>query len=222
MSDPIERIFLSAPRCRGGGAGGPAPRVRQWVGGAGRARVGGIRGRARRDHRSQGRRRPVEWYGGAPPGAAQPRCTGRRRRARVELHLRSVGQCGDLRRCRPVFVDSDRVSWNMHPGLLSDELADRARSGSLPTAVVVVDLYGQCADYDEIEAVCGRYEVPMIEDSAEALGATYRGPPGRIVRCRLGAVVQRQQDHHHLGWRRVRLARSCDRRPCAVPRHPGP
>ncbi len=75
----------------------------------------------------------------------------------------------------PVFIDSDRRSWNMDPGLLSGELADRSRRGKLPKAVIVVDLYGQCADYDPILEACARYGVPVIEDAAEALGATYKG-----------------------------------------------
>ena len=76
---------------------------------------------------------------------------------------------------RPVFVDSDTSTWNMDPGLLVEELEERARRNSLPKAVVVVDLYGQCADYDPILEVCDRYEVPVVEDAAESLGATYRG-----------------------------------------------
>jgi pyridoxal phosphate-dependent aminotransferase EpsN len=75
----------------------------------------------------------------------------------------------------PVFVDSDRASWNMDPALLEEALSARARNGRLPKAVIVVDLYGQCADYDRIVPVCARFGVPIIEDAAEALGATYRG-----------------------------------------------
>jgi dTDP-4-amino-4,6-dideoxygalactose transaminase len=76
---------------------------------------------------------------------------------------------------RPVFIDSDDVSWNIDPDLLDDELDARARLGRLPSALIVVDLYGQCADWDRISATCRRYEIPVIEDAAEALGATYRG-----------------------------------------------
>jgi dTDP-4-amino-4,6-dideoxygalactose transaminase len=75
---------------------------------------------------------------------------------------------------RPVFIDCDRASWNLDAGLLTAELEARARRGKLPKAVVAVDLYGQCADYDAILAACSRYDVPVIEDAAEALGATYR------------------------------------------------
>ena len=76
---------------------------------------------------------------------------------------------------RPVFIDSDTSTWNMDPNLLVEELEDRARRNRLPKAVVVVDLYGQCADYDPILEACGRFEVPVVEDAAESLGATYRG-----------------------------------------------
>jgi pyridoxal phosphate-dependent aminotransferase EpsN len=75
----------------------------------------------------------------------------------------------------PVFVDCERHSWNLDPGLVVDELDLRARMGRLPRAVVVVHLYGQSADLDPIIAACAQYEVPLIEDAAEALGATYRG-----------------------------------------------
>ena len=76
---------------------------------------------------------------------------------------------------RPVFIDSDPQTWNIDVGLLTEELEGRARRGRLPKGVVVVDLYGQCADYDPLLDVCARFEVPVVEDAAEALGATYRG-----------------------------------------------
>ena len=76
---------------------------------------------------------------------------------------------------RPVFIDSDDRSWNLDPALLAQELEDRAKKGQLPKAVVTVDLYGQCADYDPILEACARYDIPVLEDAAEALGATYRG-----------------------------------------------
>jgi dTDP-4-amino-4,6-dideoxygalactose transaminase len=78
---------------------------------------------------------------------------------------------------RPVFVDSDELSWNMSPELLERALDDAVATGRLPRAVVVVDLYGQCADYDRILPICRRHGVAVIEDAAEALGATYRGRP---------------------------------------------
>lgn len=73
----------------------------------------------------------------------------------------------------PVFIDSDRETWNMDPGLLREELKRCAARGRLPRAVVVADLYGQSADYDPILAACAEYDVPVVEDAAEALGATY-------------------------------------------------
>lgn len=76
---------------------------------------------------------------------------------------------------KPVFIDSDRTSWNMNPDLLRSALEERARQGKLPKAVVVVHLYGQSADIDPILEVCNQYEIPLIEDAAEALGATYKG-----------------------------------------------
>jgi len=78
---------------------------------------------------------------------------------------------------RPVFVDSERATWNLDPDLLDAELARRAADGTLPAAVIAVDLYGQCCDYDRIEASCDRFDVPLIEDAAEGLGATYKGRP---------------------------------------------
>lgn len=78
---------------------------------------------------------------------------------------------------RPVFIDAEPASWNMDPALLAQEIEDRARGNRLPKAVVVVDLYGQCADYDPILSLCADYEIPVIEDAAEALGASYRGRP---------------------------------------------
>jgi len=75
----------------------------------------------------------------------------------------------------PVFLDADPATWNLDPGMLRDELRAASRRGKLPAAVIVVDLYGQCADYEPILNECRRFEVPVIEDAAEALGATYRG-----------------------------------------------
>lgn|SRR5579883_1545746 len=76
---------------------------------------------------------------------------------------------------RPVFIDSDEKTWNMDPDILVDALTTKARTNRLPRAVIVVDLFGQCADMDRIVAACARYDVPVLEDAAEALGATYKG-----------------------------------------------
>nr|WP_263858293.1 DegT/DnrJ/EryC1/StrS family aminotransferase [Waterburya agarophytonicola] len=75
---------------------------------------------------------------------------------------------------KPVFIDSDRTSWNMDPNLLSEALAQKAKVNKLPKAVVLVHLYGQSADIEPILEICDRYSVPLIEDAAEALGATYK------------------------------------------------
>jgi len=75
-------------------------------------------------------------------------------------------------RASPVFVDASRETWNLDPDLLEQALAARGRAGRQAAAVIAVDLYGQCADYARIEAICERYGVPLIEDAAEGLGAT--------------------------------------------------
>ena len=75
----------------------------------------------------------------------------------------------------PVFVDADVSSWNMDPALLATALHDAARRNALPRAVVLVHLYGQCADVRPIADACTAHGVLLIEDAAEALGATYDG-----------------------------------------------
>jgi dTDP-4-amino-4,6-dideoxygalactose transaminase len=85
----------------------------------------------------------------------------------------AVTYCG----ARPVFIDCDAVSWNMDPDLLEAELERCARAGALPKTVLAVDLYGQCADYTRIVPICERFGVALIEDAAEALGATCAGRP---------------------------------------------
>ena len=76
---------------------------------------------------------------------------------------------------KPVFIDSETESWNMDPALLAATLDERAKRGRLPRAVVVAHLYGQSANLGPILAACARHGVPLIEDAAEALGATYQG-----------------------------------------------
>lgn len=78
---------------------------------------------------------------------------------------------------RPVFLDVSPETWTIDPALVADELLARASAGRLPAALVAVDLYGQCADYDALTALCGDYDVPLVIDAAESLGATYRGRP---------------------------------------------
>lgn len=84
----------------------------------------------------------------------------------------------------PIFIDSDRATWNLDPALLAEFLEKRARAGRLPRALVLVHLYGQSADIAPIMELCDRYGVIVVEDAAEALGATYRGrAPGTFGRC---------------------------------------
>lgn len=77
----------------------------------------------------------------------------------------------------PVFLDSEQRSWNLDPDLLEAELRKAAGRGKLPKAVIVVHLFGQCADMKPILEACQRYGVPVLEDAAEALGSTYCGQP---------------------------------------------
>lgn len=76
---------------------------------------------------------------------------------------------------RPCFVDCEPDTWHLDPDLLATELAERAAAGRLPAAVVLVDLYGSVGDGERIAAICAEYDVPLVEDAAEALGATRDG-----------------------------------------------
>ena len=76
-----------------------------------------------------------------------------------------------------VFVDCDAATWTMNPELLDEALTDRRRRGGRVRAVLAVDLYGQCCDYDALQVVCDRHEVLLLQDAAESLGATYNGKP---------------------------------------------
>lgn len=85
---------------------------------------------------------------------------------------------------KPIFIDSERTSWNMDPELLVEVLEAKAKQNKLPKAVILVHLYGQAADIDPIKEACDRFGVTLIEDAAEALGATYKGKaPGSFGRC---------------------------------------
>jgi dTDP-4-amino-4,6-dideoxygalactose transaminase len=75
----------------------------------------------------------------------------------------------------PVFIDSEPLTWNMSPEALSRALHDAKARARLPKAVIVVNLYGQSADYEPIVELCRQYGVPILEDAAESLGATYDG-----------------------------------------------
>ncbi|SHH68152.1 DegT/DnrJ/EryC1/StrS family aminotransferase [Clostridium grantii] len=75
----------------------------------------------------------------------------------------------------PIFIDSELNSWNMCPEALSQAFEECEKNNILPKAVVVVNLYGQSADFDKITEICNKYKVPIIEDAAESLGAKYKG-----------------------------------------------
>jgi len=73
------------------------------------------------------------------------------------------------------FVDCDRETWNMDPALLVQAIAAIHAQGKRVGAVVPTDLYGQCADYDALRAICKPHDIPLVIDAAEAVGATYKG-----------------------------------------------
>jgi pyridoxal phosphate-dependent aminotransferase EpsN len=77
----------------------------------------------------------------------------------------------------PVFIDSERRTWNMDPDLLRQALRAKAATNMLPKALIVVHIYGQCAEMDPILEAAGEFGVPVFEDAAEALGASYKGRP---------------------------------------------
>ena len=84
----------------------------------------------------------------------------------------------------PVFVDSERASWNLDPDLVEDAFRARAARGRQAKALVPVHLYGQTADLGPLVELCERYGVAMVEDAAEALGASYEGrSPGTFGRA---------------------------------------
>lgn len=87
--------------------------------------------------------------------------------------------CNVIRYCgaTPVFIDSEASSWQMNPDLLAEKLEIDAQNGQLPKAVIVVDLYGISADYARILPICQKYDIPILEDSAEALGSMRDGKP---------------------------------------------
>ncbi|MBT2622933.1 aminotransferase class I/II-fold pyridoxal phosphate-dependent enzyme [Chryseobacterium sp. ISL-6] len=76
---------------------------------------------------------------------------------------------------QPVFIDSESETWNMCPIVLEEAIINRLRKGKRPKAIIVVNLYGMPAKMDEILSVASKYEIPLIEDAAESLGARYKG-----------------------------------------------
>jgi dTDP-4-amino-4,6-dideoxygalactose transaminase len=85
-----------------------------------------------------------------------------------------VTYCGAM----PVFVDSEKDTWNLDPVLLEQAILDRmAKTGEKPKAIIAVDLYGMPAKWDELEEISRKYDIPIIEDAANALGSFYDGQP---------------------------------------------
>lgn len=82
-----------------------------------------------------------------------------------------IAYCG----ATPIFIDSEKDTWNMCPIALEEAIQDRITKGKKPKAIIVVHLYGMPAKMDEIDAIAEKYEIPVIEDAAEALGSTYKG-----------------------------------------------
>ena len=91
--------------------------------------------------------------------------------------LTFIGSVGPVvhERATPVFLDSDEKTWTLDPDLLEEALLGAARTGRLPKAIIPTDLYGQSCDLDRIVALGEAHGVPVICDSAEAMGATYKG-----------------------------------------------
>jgi dTDP-4-amino-4,6-dideoxygalactose transaminase len=75
----------------------------------------------------------------------------------------------------PVFVDSEEKTWNMSPEFLEEAIRDRVSKGKKPKAIIVVHLYGMPAQMDKIMEVSNHYQIPVVEDAAEALGSSYNG-----------------------------------------------
>ena len=74
----------------------------------------------------------------------------------------------------PIFVDSEKDTWNMCPKALEEAITDRIRKGKKPKAIIVVSLYGMPFKVEEILSIAKKYDIPLIEDAAEALGSTYK------------------------------------------------
>lgn len=85
----------------------------------------------------------------------------------------AVKYCGAI----PILVDADVETWQVSPALVGEAIIQRRRAGARIAAAIVVDLYGQCADYDQLLPIFREASIPVIEDAAEALGAGYRCQP---------------------------------------------
>ncbi len=87
------------------------------------------------------------------------------------------GSCNPImyQSATPIFVDSERETWNMDPVLLEEAIVDRIKNNKKPKAIIVVDLFGMPAKMKEILQISNYYEIPVVEDSAEAMGSIYHG-----------------------------------------------
>ncbi|MCI5846317.1 MAG: aminotransferase class I/II-fold pyridoxal phosphate-dependent enzyme [Clostridiales bacterium] len=88
-----------------------------------------------------------------------------------------AGSCNPIvyQGAQPVFIDSEPDSWNMSPAALERAFQWAKKQGKLPKVVIIVDLYGESADWDSLMPICRKYGVPVIEDAAEAVGSLYKG-----------------------------------------------
>jgi dTDP-4-amino-4,6-dideoxygalactose transaminase len=88
-----------------------------------------------------------------------------------------VGTCNPIvyLGATPIFIDSERDTWNMDPDLLEEAIIDRTRKGKKPKAIIAVHLYGVPAKIEAIKRIAAKHEIPLVEDAAEALGSTLRG-----------------------------------------------
>jgi len=75
----------------------------------------------------------------------------------------------------PIFVDSEEDTWNMCPDLFKNAIKDRIKKGKKPKAIILVHLYGMPAKLDQILDIANYYDIPVIEDAAEALGSSFKG-----------------------------------------------
>ena len=91
--------------------------------------------------------------------------------------LTFIGSCNPIlyENAEPVFIDSEPESYNMSPKALEKAFKYYESKGIKPKVVIIVHLYGQSADMDKLKEICDKYNVPIIEDAAESLGATYKG-----------------------------------------------
>jgi dTDP-4-amino-4,6-dideoxygalactose transaminase len=92
-----------------------------------------------------------------------------------ELYVFGFGQPDFVSGAVPVFVDSEPETWNICPVALESAIEDRIQKGKKPKAIIGVHLYGIPFKVDDIRRVADKYQIPVLEDSAEALGSTYKG-----------------------------------------------